>query len=192
MPDVKIVSALKGHTERATDVAFSPTSYHLATASADRTARLWDTEGSVLRTFEGHLDRLSRVAFHPSGKYLGTASFDKTWRLWDVETGEELLLQEGHSRSVYGISFHHDGSLVASCGLDALARVWDLRSGKSILALEGHVKPVRPNLISLIALSEIKFYHTVLSNIITPLLVIGDPYILFRCLLSVFLQMVIT
>ncbi|KAG6396955.1 hypothetical protein SASPL_143115 [Salvia splendens] len=142
MPEVKKVSALKGHTERATDVAFSPINYQLATASADRTARLWNLDGTALRTFEGHLDRLARIAFHPSGKYLGTASFDKTWRLWDVESGEELLLQEGHSRSVYGLSFHHDGSLVASCGLDSLARVWDLRSGRSILALEGHVKPV--------------------------------------------------
>lgn len=142
MPQVNKVSALKGHTERATDVAFSPALNHLATASADRTARLWNAEGSLLNTFEGHLDRLARIAFHPSGKYLGTASFDKTWRLWDVETGEELLLQEGHSRSVYGISFHRDGSLAASCGLDALGRVWDLRSGRSILALEGHVKPV--------------------------------------------------
>ncbi|KAL8489454.1 hypothetical protein ACS0TY_025376 [Phlomoides rotata] len=142
MPEVKKVSALKGHIERATDVAFSPVNYQLATASADRTARLWNQEGSVLRKFEGHLDRLARISFHPSGRYLGTASFDKTWRLWDVETGEELLLQEGHSRSVYGISFHRDGSLAASCGLDSLARVWDLRSGRSILALQGHVKPV--------------------------------------------------
>lgn len=142
MPQVQKVSTLKGHTERATDVVFSPTSNYLATASADKTARLWNSEGSLLRTFEGHLDRLARIAFHPSGKYLGTASFDKTWRLWNVESGEELLLQEGHSRSVYGLSFHHDGSLVASCGLDALVRVWDLRTGRSILALEGHVKPV--------------------------------------------------
>ncbi|XAR62348.1 hypothetical protein NMG60_11017076 [Bertholletia excelsa] len=142
VPQVKKVSNLKGHTERATDVTFSPMDNYIATASADRTARLWDAEGSLLMTFEGHLDRLARIAFHPSGKYLGTTSFDKTWRLWDIGTGEELLLQEGHSRSVYGIAFHHDGSLAASCGLDALARVWDLRSGRSILALEGHVKPV--------------------------------------------------
>ncbi|KAL5788105.1 hypothetical protein ACOSP7_005054 [Xanthoceras sorbifolium] len=142
MPKVKKVSALKGHTERATDVAFSPVHNHLATASADRTAKLWSTDGSILKTFEGHLDRLCRIAFHPSGKYLGTTSFDKTWRLWDIGTGEELLLQEGHSRSVYGLAFHHDGSLAASCGTDALARVWDLRTGRSILALEGHVKPV--------------------------------------------------
>ncbi|KAJ9563332.1 hypothetical protein OSB04_008492 [Centaurea solstitialis] len=142
MPEIKIMTSLKGHTERATDVTFSPTTHHIATASADRTARLWNTEGTLLHTYKGHLDRLARVAFHPSGKYLGTTSFDKTWRLWDTETGEELLLQEGHSRSVYGLTFHPDGSLAASCGLDSLARVWDLRSGRSILALEGHVKPV--------------------------------------------------
>ncbi|KAF5756766.1 putative transcription factor WD40-like family [Helianthus annuus] len=142
MPGVNSVSSLKGHAERATDVKFSPTNDQVATASADRTAKLWNTEGTLLNTYTGHLDRLARVAFHPSGKYLGTTSFDKTWRLWDTETGDELLLQEGHSRSVYGLAFHPDGSLVASCGLDALARVWDLRSGRSILALEGHVKPV--------------------------------------------------
>ncbi|XP_038991242.1 U4/U6 small nuclear ribonucleoprotein PRP4-like protein isoform X2 [Hibiscus syriacus] len=132
MPRLSKVSALKGHTERATDVTFSPVHDHLATASADRTAKLWSPDGSLLKTFEGHLDRLARIAFHPSGKYLGTTSFDKTWRLWDIDSGVELLLQEGHQ----------DGSLVASCGLDALTRVWDLRTGKSILALEGHVKPV--------------------------------------------------
>ncbi|KAL4384687.1 hypothetical protein GQ457_15G011910 [Hibiscus cannabinus] len=142
MPRVSKVSALKGHTERATDVTFSPVHDHLATASADRTEKLWSPDGSLLKTFEGHLDRLARIAFHPSGKYLGTTSFDKTWRLWDIDSGVELLLQEGHSRSVYGIAFHQDGSLVASCGLDALARVWDLRTGRSILSLEGHVKPV--------------------------------------------------
>ncbi|KAL8154323.1 LOW QUALITY PROTEIN: hypothetical protein V2J09_012083, partial [Rumex salicifolius] len=142
MPEVKKISVLKGHTERATDVAFSPVNDIVATASADRTAKLWNTEGSLLKTFEGHLQRLARIAFHPSGKYLGTASFDKTWRLWDVESGTELLLQEGHSRSVYAVAFHPDGSLAASTGLDALARVWDLRTGRSILSLEGHVKHV--------------------------------------------------
>ncbi|KAB2604443.1 U4/U6 small nuclear ribonucleoprotein PRP4-like protein [Pyrus ussuriensis x Pyrus communis] len=142
MPDTKKVATFKGHMERLTDVQFSPVHNLLATASADRTARLWNTEGTQLVTYKGHLDHLARIAFHPSGKYLGTTSFDQTWRLWDVETGEELLLQEGHSRSVYGIDFHPDGSLVGSSGLDALTHVWDLRNGRSILALEGHVKIV--------------------------------------------------
>ncbi|KAM7273904.1 hypothetical protein ACFE04_028568 [Oxalis oulophora] len=98
IPQVKKVSNLKGHTERCIDTIFFPVQNLIATVSADRTTKLWDSQGSLLNTFEGHLDRLGRVAFHPSGKYLGTTSFDKTWRLWDVENGTELLLQEGHSR----------------------------------------------------------------------------------------------
>lgn len=159
MPQIRKVSTLKGHTERLTDISFSPVHNLLATASADRTAKLWNTEGSLLKTFEGHLDRLARIAFHPSGKYLGTASFDKTWRLWDVDTGVELLLQEGHSRSIYGIAFHNDGSLAASCGLDSLARVWDLRTGRSILSLEGHVKPVRYHIFNVFFLGELIFWN---------------------------------
>ncbi|CAN7007173.1 unnamed protein product [Brassica oleracea var. botrytis] len=143
MPQVtNKIAVLKDHKERVTDVVFSPVDDCLATASADRTAKLWKTDGTLVQTFEGHLDRLARVAFHPSGKYLGTTSFDKTWRLWDVNTGAELLLQEGHSRSVYGIAFQQEGALAASSGLDSLARVWDLRTGRSILAFQGHIKPV--------------------------------------------------
>jgi WD40 repeat protein len=81
VPQVTKFSTLKGDTECATDVAFSLVHNHLATASADQTARLWNTDGSLLKKFEGHLDRLAQIGFHPSGKYLGTASFDKTWRL---------------------------------------------------------------------------------------------------------------
>ena len=142
------IAVLKDHKERVTDVVFSPVDDCLATASADRTAKLWKPDGTLLQTFEGHLDRLARVAFHPSGKYLGTTSFDKTWRLWDVNTGAELLLQEGHSRSVYGIAFQQEGALAASSGLDSLARVWDLRTGRSILAFQGHIKPVRTKFCS--------------------------------------------
>lgn len=56
-------AVLKGHTERATDVAFSPVSDHLVSASADRTAMLWNSDGMLLHTFEGHLDRYQEFLF---------------------------------------------------------------------------------------------------------------------------------
>ncbi|CAI9765646.1 unnamed protein product [Fraxinus pennsylvanica] len=168
VPEVKKVSTLNGHTKQAVDVVFSSTGYHLATASADRPARLWNTEGSAQITFEGHFDRLARTAFHLSGKYLGTSSFDKTWRLWDVEVGEELLLQEGHSRSVYGLSFHRDGSLAASCGLDSLARVLDLRQYLAHLGFEEEklyiIIPAHSNLISEVKFEPQEGYFLVTSS----------------------------
>ncbi|KAL0359580.1 UNVERIFIED_CONTAM: U4/U6 small nuclear ribonucleoprotein PRP4-like protein [Sesamum angustifolium] len=168
MPELKKVSALKGHTERATDVAFSPTSYLLATASADRTARLWNVEGSVLRTFEGHLDRLARISFHPSGKYLGTASFDKTWsflwtgslaRVWDLRSGRSILALEGHVKPVLGVSFSPNGFHLATGGEDNTCRIWDLRKRKSL-----YIIPAHSNLISQVKFEPQEGYFLVTAS----------------------------
>jgi WD40 repeat protein len=68
-------------------VAFSPDGTLLATASHDRTARLWDpATGQHRSTLEGHTDWVSGVAFSPDGTLLATASDDGTVRLWDPAT----------------------------------------------------------------------------------------------------------
>lgn len=74
-----------------------------ATASADRTARLWSRRGTCLATLGGHEDRLARLAFHPSGRFLATASFDQTWRLWDIEHTRSVIQQgESHAAPIIG------------------------------------------------------------------------------------------
>eukprot|EP00242_Pyramimonas_sp_CCMP2087_P002515 CAMPEP_0198232380 /NCGR_PEP_ID=MMETSP1445-20131203/115701_1 /TAXON_ID=36898 /ORGANISM="Pyramimonas sp., Strain CCMP2087" /LENGTH=521 /DNA_ID=CAMNT_0043913051 /DNA_START=292 /DNA_END=1857 /DNA_ORIENTATION=- len=148
--DAKKGLILRAHDERITGVCYHPRAgldanqpVHIATASADRTARIWSREGKLLQTFKGHEDRLCRLNFHPRvHSLLATTSFDATWRLWDVETAQEVLLQEGHSRPVYDVGFHPDGSLCGTVGLDTHCRVWDLRVGRNILTLTGHVKQV--------------------------------------------------
>ena len=80
-------------------VAFSPDGRLLATASSDKTARLWDpATGEHLRTLTGHTDWVRGVAFSPDGRLLATASDDNTARLWDPATGEHLRTLTGHDR----------------------------------------------------------------------------------------------
>ena len=55
------LSTLEDGSERG------PERLSFATASADRTAKMWNMAGACLQTLTGHTGRLARTAFHPTG-----------------------------------------------------------------------------------------------------------------------------
>jgi hypothetical protein len=124
-------------------VAFSPDSTRLATASLNRTARLWDAHtGQLLRVLKGHRGEVTSVAFSPDGTRLATASDDRTARLWDARTGDQLLELKGHTGGVHGVAFSPDGTRLATASQDRTARLWDARTGTPLLELKGHTLAV--------------------------------------------------
>jgi hypothetical protein len=120
-------------------IAFSPDGRRLASASADKTMRLWDVaSGAAVRTLEGHQDAVNGVAFSPDGRWLASASADKTVRLWDVASGAAVRTLEGHQGWVFGVAFSPDGRRLASASRDKTVRLWDLRT---LLVLENGLAP---------------------------------------------------
>lgn len=70
--------AYKGHNSPVWDVDFSPSGYYFATASRDRTARLWATDNpQPLRIFSGHLSDVEvyRVLFSLLRDFIFVVSF---------------------------------------------------------------------------------------------------------------------
>ena len=74
-----------GHSAEVEGVAFSPDGKHIATASSDGTARVWDAAtGHPVVTLKGHAAKVTCVAFSPDGTRIATASFDGTAKVWDA------------------------------------------------------------------------------------------------------------
>ncbi|XP_022809878.1 transcription initiation factor TFIID subunit 5-like [Stylophora pistillata] len=117
----------------------SPRGHYFASASHDRTARLWSTDQpQPLRIFAGHVSDVNRVVFHPNCNYIATGSCDRTVRLWDINTGSSVRFFTGHKGAIYSLAFSPDGRYLASSGVDKGILVWDLAEGALLTELKGH------------------------------------------------------
>ncbi len=76
---------LTAHTAEVVSLAFSPDSRRLATASFDRTIKLWDTQtGQVVFTLLGHTGGVLSLMFSPDGRQIASGGIDATARVWDA------------------------------------------------------------------------------------------------------------
>ena len=78
-------SELNGHTGPIVALAVSPDAKQLASASWDRTVRVWPLDGGEPRIFNGHRDNANGVAFAPDGRTLVSVGYDAALRLWSLE-----------------------------------------------------------------------------------------------------------
>ncbi|GAB1543701.1 hypothetical protein NUACC21_63770 [Scytonema sp. NUACC21] len=131
---------LERHTDEVTDVSFSPLGNTIATASKDKTVKLWSLDGAQIQTLQGHQDLVQSVRFSPKGKIIATASWDGTVKLWTTE-GQLMTTLKDHNTKVNSVSFSPDGKTIASADAKGYIKLWGI-DGKLIKTFKGHEKSI--------------------------------------------------
>ncbi|XP_029645297.2 sperm-associated antigen 16 protein-like [Octopus sinensis] len=139
----KLTKTYIGHKDAISSVCLQPKSKLLATASDDKTWKLWSMPaGELIVTGEGHTEWVADCAFNDDGNHLATCGGDKTVKIWDFSHYKCQHTFKEHQLGVWSCSWHWTGDFVASSSRDNTGKVWDLNSMRCRYTLRGHTDSV--------------------------------------------------
>lgn len=139
----KALYTRKAHDKDINAIDVSPDNRMFATASQDRTAKIWDLEtGEVIAKLSGHKRGVWCVKFNPYDKFVATGSGDMDVKIWSLNDFSAVKTFQGHTNSILKLAFLTSGEQIASAGADNLVKVWEIKSGECNTTLDYHKEKV--------------------------------------------------
>ncbi|XP_025131120.3 coronin-7 isoform X1 [Bubalus bubalis] len=134
--DKRQVTHLGCHSDLVTDLDFSPfDDFLLATASADRTVKLWrlPASGQALPSGPGLLlgpedAQVEVLQFHPTADGVLLSAAGRAAKVWDATKQQPLTELATHGDLVQGAAWSRDGALLGTTCKDKQLRIFDPRA----------------------------------------------------------------
>jgi len=129
---------LKEHADSIAGIAWRPGAAEFATASPDKTVKLWDAVGGkVVQTLKDHVDAVFSVAYSPDGQWMASGSGDRTVKLYQTASRARVA-SFSHGDAVSAIAFNAKSELLAAACVDKQIKVWPVKAGPVENPLRGH------------------------------------------------------
>ena len=117
--DGSLLRELTGaHSDTVFDLAFTSDGSMLASAGADKFARVFDMKtGKLIRSFEGHTNHVLGVAWNRTGRTLATSGADDVIKVWSLESGQQIRTIPGFTKQATALRYvGYDASFAVAAG----------------------------------------------------------------------------
>ncbi|KAI0783305.1 WD40 repeat-like protein [Abortiporus biennis] len=124
--EIKLLGTCKGHKRGVWSVKFGRNERVLATASGDKTIKLWSLDDfSCVKTFEGHTNSVLRVDFVNAGMQLVSTASDGLVKLWNVREEACTATMDNHEDKVWALAVSTDEQTIVSGAADSVVTFWE-------------------------------------------------------------------
>jgi WD40 repeat protein len=118
-----------------TAINYSPDGNMLASVSQDGYLKIWQLDGTLMKTVNTE-DQLDAVVFSPDSKTIATGGKNKTVKIWSLD-GRLLKTLSGHQGEIFGLAYSPNGKILASASQDGTIKLWQ-PNGNLLRTLPGH------------------------------------------------------
>ncbi|EDX06406.1 transducin beta-like protein 3 [Drosophila simulans] len=130
--------AALSHDKEVNCVAYAPNNKLIATASQDKTAKVWLAESNTLQgVLRGHTRGVWSVRFSPVDQIVLTSSSDCTLRLWSI-SNFSCIKRFDQECTILRAEFLDHGKFIISAASDGLLKLWNIKTNTCLQSLDEH------------------------------------------------------
>jgi WD40 repeat protein/energy-coupling factor transporter ATP-binding protein EcfA2 len=142
LQQIRQYNQLSGHEDTVTSVNYSSNGELIASASQDKTIKIWHSNGKLLQTLTAHQDGVFKVFFSDDNQFMIAASFDNTVTLWRYNSESSRFEKRPFLRikepdGLWSVGLSNNKQIIATGNKNGFVKIWNIK-GQLIKTIPAH------------------------------------------------------